>query len=627
MTVRTVDLTIPELFNVLKKRLCAISSNCIRCALSVSTGGTLWGDRDSFSNSSGLDSQEVVLLQKEASDVLSLVQGLRNMTSSIGRLPADVLERILTMRSSEQDLLAASCVCRRWRTTLTSSPHLWTNFQCVDVARTLQYLERSAPVPINVTADFYSDVQAVIALKPATGRFGSLILRLRSFDLSHVFHQLGSPAPAIERLEVYSTSHQVEDGLTSHPSIPASFLGGYTPALKSLRLKGINSKLNFSGFPSLTRLTLITNPHLFDMSELFWVFASARQLEEVSVEFSGPTTPTPESQAIVRLPRMRIMSFSNTVGEFPKRLLSLLDMPSVGEVRLDIFLPGEDTRIMQDFLPPGLRNFPHLLTVDNLTLGVPHAHCNIQFSGPDGVVSVRALRRGSREQNDGFQSHWLDSLQPMSIAEVKDLTLCNYYPEKSLDKCPVFKLLTTINELPSLAVERCDNPTVIKALSPATERSILFPRLESLMFQLISESTTVFPDLVDMARARSKVGFPLNKVSSDHSAVFRRPDVDALRCYADCVQLNTGADFHSNDPSDVSSYNIATVRILSLSSTCSSLIPALKDTTSLPEKQGCHAPGCSSAGRSQCSNKGKNPLADLAVMYSRGWSSGETRSE
>lgn len=38
-TSRRDDLTIPELFSVLKQRLCDISSNCIRCAPSLSFGG------------------------------------------------------------------------------------------------------------------------------------------------------------------------------------------------------------------------------------------------------------------------------------------------------------------------------------------------------------------------------------------------------------------------------------------------------------------------------------------------------------------------------------------------------------------------------------------------------------
>ena len=582
--------------------------------------GNQSSDDHFYSNSSGLDPQEVISLQKEASDVLSLVQGLRNLASSVSRLPPDVLERILTMRVSERDLLAASCVCRRWRATLVASPRLWTKFQCADMAQTLQYLERSVPVPINVTADFYSDVQAVIALKSATHRFRSLTLRLRSFDLVRVFHQLVTPAPALERLEVHATSH-LGDGPPVHPSIPSSFLGGCMPALKSLHLNGINSRLDLSGFPSLTRLTLIANAHIVDMSELFRVFSSAGRLEEVSVDFSGPTTPIPESQDVVWLPRMRMVNFSNTVGEFPRRLLPLLHMPSVREVRLDISLPGEDTRVMRDFLPPRLLNFSHLSEADNLTLGVPHAHCNIQFRGPGGIVSVRASRRGNREQKDGFQSLWLDSLEPMSIADVKHLTLCSYHPKKSLDECPVFKLLTTMDGIRSLVVERCDDTAVIEALSPTAGGSVLFPRLESFMFQLITEPTTVFPDLVDMARARSVFGFPFNTISSDQHTVFHRPDVDSLRRYVDRVQLNTGADFRSGEPSNVPSYNIATVGLSSLTSTCFYLSSSFffKDLMSPQEKQGCRAPGCSPTGHSQSTNKGEHPLADLAVIYSRRW--------
>lgn len=428
-----------------------------------------------------------------------------------------------------------------------SSPRLWTKFQCTDVARTLQYLVRSEPVPINVIADFDSDIQAVIALKSVTDRFGSLTLRLQPFDLLQVFRHLATPAPALESLEVYARPHR-RDGPTFRPTIPATFLGGSTPALKSLFLNGINTKLNFSQLPALTHLTLITNVQIFDMSELFQLFTSAKLLEEVSVQFCGPTTPIPESQGVIRLPRMKKLSFSNTVGEFPKHLLALLLMPSVEEVKLDISLLGEDARTMRDFLPAQLRNFPHLLKADNLKLDVPHAHCNIQFGGPGGVVSIHALRSGNREQNAGFQSHWLDSVEPILIADAKDLTLRSYYPEEPLDRCPVFKSLMTLDGLRSLVVERCNHTTVLEALSPSKKRSILFPHLESLTFQLIKEPTTMFPDLANMARARREAGFPLSKVSSDESATFRLLDVEKLQHHVDCVELNTKADSRYKEP-------------------------------------------------------------------------------
>jgi len=504
---------------------------------------------------------QVIALQKEASDVLSLVQGLKNIFSPVSRLPREILEKILTMRTLEGDLLTASCVCRHWRDTLTSSPRLWTKFQCANVAQTLQYLARSEPVPINVVGDFNSDIETLVVLGSATNRFASLALRLRPFDLLEVFHLFSTPAPALERLEISTTPYR-GDGPAFRPTIPATFLGGSAPALKSLCLNGINTTLNFSEFPALTDLTLTTNLQVFDMSEMFRVLATAKLLEGVSIKFSGPTTSIPRSQHAVRLPHLKRLSFSNTVGEFPKRLLSLLAMPSVEEVKLDICLIGEDTRTIRDFLPARIQNFPHLLKAENMKLDVPHSRCNIQLGGPTGVVSVRALRSGSREQNDGFQSHWLSSLGLTLIADVKDLILRNYHPDAhSLDQCPVLKTLETLGGLRSLTVERCNNTVLVEALSPAKKGRILFPRLESLAFRLTTEPTTIFPGLTYMARARIRAGFPLSKVSSDQYTTFRRPDTDALQRYVDCVELNTRADSYSRKSMVIPFQSIAAVSI------------------------------------------------------------------
>jgi hypothetical protein len=465
------------------------------------------------------------------------------------------------MRISEQDLLAASCVCRRWRDVLTSSPRLWTNFQCVDMARTRQYLALSEPLLINVTTRFYSDVRTVIALGPATHRFESLELRLQPSDLCQVLHRLTAPAPALERLEVYATSFP-EGRPSINPSIPSVFLGGSTPALRSLHLQGINANLNFSDFPALTHLILTTNDQIFDMPELFRLFASARLLEEIYVVFSGPTTPIPGSQDVIQLPRLRKLSFSNRVREFPGRLLFLLDMPSVEEVKLDISLSGGDMRTIRDFLPSRPWNFPRISKADNLRLGVPHAHCNVQISGPGGLISINASRRGKINESDGFQSYWLSSLGPLSIADARELTLCNYHPEQSPDQCPVLKLLRTIIGLRSLVVERCDSTAIIEALSPTTEGGVLFPYLESLLFQLTAEPKTVCLGLVDMVRQRTQAGFPLNKIPSDECTTFLRTDIDAVRHHVDCIQLDTGAYQHPGKSVDGSSNscNVAMVR-------------------------------------------------------------------
>ena len=105
---------------------------------------------------------------------------------------------------------------------------------------------------------------------------------------------------------------------------------------------------------------------------------------------------------------------------------------------------------------------------------------------------------------------------------------------------------------------------VIKALSPTETGHVLFPHLESLTFwQLITEPTTIFPDLTEMARARGLMGSPLNKVSSGNHTAFRRSDVEALQRYVNCVELNTRADSPPCEPANAYSYSIATVRVFS----------------------------------------------------------------
>ena len=158
---------------------------------------------------------------------------MKNCASSAGRLPPKILERIISMRASTRDLIRASHVCRHWRSTLVSSPRLWTDLECIHVGLTLQQLARSEPFPLNVITDHKSAVRAVCALQSGVGRLRSLTLRLQHDDLLEVFPVLSARAPTLEHLKVF-----VDYDLTKmQASIPESVLGSSTPALKSLHFK------------------------------------------------------------------------------------------------------------------------------------------------------------------------------------------------------------------------------------------------------------------------------------------------------------------------------------------------------------------------------------------------------
>ena len=474
----------------------------------------------------------MISLEADASDILSLTKGLRNSTTLAGRLPGDVIEKIM-MRASERDLVRVSHLCRRWRDSLTSSPRLWTDFQCEQVVQTQQHLKWSQPFPINVTTDYGSDVQAVIALKSATGRFKSLTLRLSPLNLSYVFGELVTPAPALEHLEISVTSLFGKKRL-DRLGIPATFLQGHTPALKSLIINGISTSSYYCHFPALTHLSLTTDTGTFYMSQLFQLFASARLLEDVSVKFCGSTVPVQESQDIIQLQRIRTLKFSNAVEKFPTQLLFFLDTPSVKEVVLDIRLSWDCTRTMRDLLPP-----LHILNLDNLELDVPAACCYIRFSGPSRVVSINIKSSGSRRLDGGFQSRWLDSLEPESFAHVKHLTLRNYNPTEQFNQYSVLKLLRTMDGVRSLIVERCSNTRIVEALSLSTEegRIDLFPKLESLTLRGHVQEE-IFPGLRDMARVREGTGFRLSDVSFDQYVY--DSDADSFKPYVGRVERNRG---------------------------------------------------------------------------------------
>ena len=451
------------------------------------------------------------------------------------------------MRTSVRDLVQASHVCRHWRDTIVSSPCLWTEFECKDLELTRQHLERSRPFPINVTASSDSDVQAVLALKSETERFKSLSLHLPLAPLSIVLNQLTDPAPTLEYFCISVDSCGI--------SIPAKFLGGSTPALKSLQLLRISSQLNFSEFPALTRLSLITSPG-FDMSELLQLFASAQFLEEVSVEFCGHPTPISESQVVVQLPRMKSLRFSNRFAEFPKRLLFFLDTPFVDKVELDIKLGMSETRTMRDFLPPQLLH----LKVDSMELSVAGVCYDVRFRGPGGEVFIRTVFNDGQGAGGVTQSRWFDSFEPMLTADVKDLTLDRYVPTQDFDHPSVLRLLMTMDGVRSFIVILCDNTSIIEALSPPEEgRNILFPHLESLAFK---KTIYTLSGLRKMVRAREKSGFRISKVFHDqHVHPYRHPTA----CKAKIMHLRAARLSRLRKPAEVSSQSIPTVKILSIS--------------------------------------------------------------
>ena len=160
----------------------------------------------------------------------------------MNRLPPEVLSRVLEYRDCEQDLISATHACQYWRSTLASSPSLWTRlwFQSSrDVDRTLTYLERSksATIDIKIAADSSEEPEAL-------KYFTQHIPRTKSF----IFHgvdaasslALCNPTPSLEHLEMRVCSGPLR---SVH-----GFLGRQAPLLRSANFDGTFPLLD-SPFP------------------------------------------------------------------------------------------------------------------------------------------------------------------------------------------------------------------------------------------------------------------------------------------------------------------------------------------------------------------------------------------
>ena len=199
---------------------------------------------------------------------------VKNATLPVSRFPPEILLGVLEYRTNEQDLVAATHVCRYWRSILISTPSLWTCFQFhsrYDLDRTLTYLERSKSAPINVSVNpgVPQGPEVLKCLAPHITRTRSLIIQG-----SHGIHVASfffcNPTPSLQHLELMSSESSVR--------LPENFLSQQAPLLRSVNFNGICPTFE-SPFPlpNLTEfyLRLPEGAGPFRMSALLWFFYSS----------------------------------------------------------------------------------------------------------------------------------------------------------------------------------------------------------------------------------------------------------------------------------------------------------------------------------------------------------------
>ena len=294
-------------------------------------------------------------IERDLHEVLQAARTIKNTFLPVNRLPPEILSTVLENRTSDLDLVAATHVCRHWRSILISTPSFWTRFRFQptrDVSRALTYFERSKSAPIDIEMNVHSqlDLEFSKHLAPHIARTRSLIIG-GDPDLVHATSLLlRNTAPFLQHLELHS--------LGLYAPLPDNLLSQHVLSLRCLRLRNVGTTfkspfplanliefelrlqedaapscmttlfLFLSGSPRLERIRIDTNEVLQDIvPDQFILLESVVELE-YSCGSAGRILP------YLRLPRLEQLSVCSQFGFGPVQKLADI-LPHDGHLLLE----------------------------------------------------------------------------------------------------------------------------------------------------------------------------------------------------------------------------------------------------------------------------------------------------
>lgn len=286
--------------------------------------------------------------------------------------------------ASTRSLIAASHVCQRWRQVALDFSSLWTVLWTTNKFWLPEMLARAKDSPLVIlqlhnnewiygSSSWQLGVQMATSahphecmdiLKPVlfeTKQPIHLCLHLAIHDQTQAdfwIKVLTRPAPYLEVLQV---STEVSYGHFAPLAFTDNFLGGYTPALKSLTLKGPCSHEVLWTLPVLHGLVHLTlsltppgNTRNVSLQDTLDALREMQQLESLSIEFPSLYTPSPQRPSYflsnssqegteVCLPCLMSLSVKGGMPD-TTTLTKCLSIPPRAEIQCEILLGEEDVR-------------------------------------------------------------------------------------------------------------------------------------------------------------------------------------------------------------------------------------------------------------------------------------------
>ena len=447
-------------------------------------------------------------LEQSASEVLSLIRSVKNSFAPIGRIPPEVLSLIPdywdTERHPDRDIIKLTHVCHGWREIFISRSSLWTRLDFMDVNKTLTYLQRSNSSPLDVHLKdtgrrTYLD-RAFPLVIPHIHRLKSLIVDADT--LPHILRHFRFRAPHLEELGINITSYptQILD--------PALFDGDLS-SLRELSLVGVTTSLPWRHMEKLRVLSL--SGQEITVSQILDFLESSPLLETVEIGDSIPETSDAPPGRIVPLGNLKTLIIT---ADPVHSILKHLDIPAGALLKVWASFGGDQSPLLE-YLPeasPNLKNLSYI-TMTNLCF-YPEAKC-ARLSGPSGGLRLFAPWEDEAIPSSMMDNRILRSLGPSTLSTTQRLTILNYTPRNPAndEECPVFRALSSANDLQTLILSECNNKPFIFALNPDKNPSklVLCPNLKKIEFY--ARSWGFIKNLISMAKRRAAKGAKLPSIT------------------------------------------------------------------------------------------------------------------
>ena len=452
------------------------------------------------------------VFERDALEVLSLVRSIKNSFAPINWIPPEILSLAPDYYDEDIDrhLITLTHVCRSWRNAFISRSSLWTRLDFTNVDKTRTYLRRSKSSPLelylerNKSSTYLNN--AFFLAAPHIHRLKSLTIH--GDVLPDAIRHFYCHAPRLEKLDINLSCLRA-------PAFDSALFKGDLSSLRELSLVGVVRSLPWNGLANLTTFKLKSSiPGLCSVTRLLNFFECAPLPHTITLVDSTPTSSNAPAGRIVSLPRLNALYI---IARPPHSiLLNHLRIPTGASLVLRLSFSGGKSPL-QYHLPETSTNLKNLSRITTINLCFSASQKNVRLSGPSGELYVIAGWEDETVTPRTMDHRILRSLSPSILLTTQRLAISGYKPPKpdKVEKCPVFRTLSSMHNLRTLILTKCHNLPFILALNPEKNPSelVLCPNLDELVLYVKSRDQFHIKRLLNMTEERGSRGVRLSSIT------------------------------------------------------------------------------------------------------------------